>query len=383
MSTDNDDNGSNGGQSNELADMKRKFDQQSALTQELLAASKRPRSTKLNEELCTLVKNHVRKITFKTFKFIQTPDQEQMFINAVTDRMKLSEHEGEGAEPAKKRAQFQLEYAKFMKKALNECRNCVQSEMKKMAHLFMEHNNTNELPPMIDLLQCLQRKLPLTDANEKSIVFYFDFVMPKANGNGEDYNEKIRYCETISEAKSDADRPEVDITPETEAFGLIVVENNRKKWMKLKELDTPDKKGNRVLKVQIGKRADHKDRKESKNYYLYTDEHPELATKYTEPNSGSKDNGGWSMNGVKRYSIFWKHAHKARNAPEGKKWEADALKFLSKKNEITELTHALQRNKSGKRVDASGVAAAPVLDVKDLFGDVDPNEDLEDLIEEV
>ena len=94
MSTNNDDNGSNGGQSNELADMKRKFDQQSALTQELLAAAKRPRSTKLNEELCTLVKNHVRKITFKTFKFIQTPDQEQMFINAVTDRMKLSEHEG-------------------------------------------------------------------------------------------------------------------------------------------------------------------------------------------------------------------------------------------------------------------------------------------------
>ena len=89
------------------------------------------------------------------------------------------------------------------------------------------------------------------------------------------------------------------------------------------------------------------------------------------------------MNGVKRYSIFRKHAHKARNTPEGKKWEADALKFSRKKNEIAELTHALQRKKSGKRLDASDVAAAPVLDMKDLFGDIDPNEDLEDLIEEV
>ena len=155
--------------------------------------------------------------------------------------------------------------------------------------------------------------------------------------------KKIRYYETISEAKSDADRPEVDITPETEAFGLLVVENNRKKWMKLKELDTPDKKGNRVLKVQIGKRADHKDRKESKNYYLYTDEHPDLNTKYTKPNSGSKNNGEWSINGVKPHAIFRKHAHKARNTTDGKKWEADALQFLRRKNEITELTHALQQ----------------------------------------
>ena len=373
----------NNNQAEELALMKRKLDEQKAITHELMASAKRSKKSKLNEELMALVRQHVKKITFKTFKFIQTAEQEQMFINAVTDRMKLSEHEGEGNEPAQKRVQFQLLHGKFMKKVLNESRNYVQSQLKNMAYLFMEQNRNTNLPPMKDLLQCLQRKLPISDANEQSIIFYFDYMMPKATGVGEDYNEKIRYYETISKAKSDPDREEVDITPETEAYCLLVVENNYKKWMKLKELDTPELKRNRVLKVQLGKKENHTERDEAKHYYLHTEDHLELSTKYTEPNSGSKDNGGWSMDGARRYAAFRKHAHRARNTAEGQKWEAGALEFLRNKNEITEATHALQQKKKGKRVPGSAAAGATTIEINDLFGEVDDTEVLEDLVEEV
>ena len=58
--------------------------------------------------------------------------------------------------------------------------------------------------------------------------------MPKMTANARDFSKKIWYYYTISEAKSNPNLCSVDIILETEAFGLLVLENNYKKWPELK-----------------------------------------------------------------------------------------------------------------------------------------------------
>ena len=147
-------------------------------------------------------------------------------------------------------------------------------------------------------------------------------------------------------------------------------------------LDTTTKKGKKRLRVIECKKSEHTNKDESKNYYLYTEDHEDLKTKWSLPNSGSISNGGWSGDGVKRYSLFRKHNLQARSTPEGRKWEQDALALLRAENNIAEANHELQQKKSGGRSSGSG-GGDKVLDNKVLFGDLKENEELEELVEEV
>ena len=112
------------------------------------------------------------------------------------------------------------------------------------------HGNT--LPHLEKIVCCANHNLsPKGAVNIDTIMFYVDLMMPKMTGNARDFSNKVRYYYTISEAESNPNVSLVDITPETETFGLLVLENNYEKWPELKKLEDalgPNDKNHRWLK---------------------------------------------------------------------------------------------------------------------------------------
>ena len=106
----------------------------------------------------------------------------------------------------------------------------------------------NEFPSMKKLLACMQRKLPVNDPENKyEILYHLDALLPRASGCARAFDKKVRCHATISDAKMDEKAKEEDITAETEAFAMIVLENNCTKWPTLFVLeDKPEKKGKKT-----------------------------------------------------------------------------------------------------------------------------------------
>ena len=144
---------------------------------------------------------------------------------------------------------------------MNDARNYVQSEIKKSCFAYLNKDKNNGLPDFRKLILCLQQKLEINYENKLAILFYLDWMMPKMTGNGDDYNDKIHYFETISNAKSDPNHEEFDVTCETEAFGLLVIENNYTKWPALQPLEK-SKKTNKKLTIIETKKEDHTNKNE-------------------------------------------------------------------------------------------------------------------------
>ena len=312
-----------------IRDLERKLDDAIALNHAFVETSKRQKTGLLDKETRNLIKSLVRKRIFKTFKFTTSEEQNMYYVNAVVSALNIEEHKGNDAANIKKRAEFVVKYAKYIKRCLNDARNYVQSEMKKSCFAYLEKDPNNTIPDFRKLLLCLQRKLEINDENKPVILFYMDLMMPKMTGNGDDYNEKIRYYETISDAKSDPDQAEMDVTCETEAFGLLVIENNYTKWPTLHPLEKT-KEPNKKLTIIETKKEDHTNKNEEKYHYFYVDDHPNLRTKWTDPTSGKVVDGGWTREGIERFAKFRKHCRYNRLTEEGKEWEKKQWKCCEK-----------------------------------------------------
>ena len=106
----------------------------------------------------------------------------------------------------------------------------------------------------------------------------------------------------LCEAKSNPDLCSLDITLETEAFGLLVSENYYKKWPELKCLEDSTARNGKKSQEVKNKKDEHEDN--TTTFFFYEDEHPSLKMKYTDPSVGQKEYGGWMTEGIKRYVTF-------------------------------------------------------------------------------
>ena len=225
----------------------------------------------------------------------------------------------------------------------------------KRAMEWMKTHHGN-LPTVKQIWECSRRNLDLTqEDNHEIIIYWLDYHLPKVSGLGHEFKEKIRHYEPVSQAKTNKKGALFDITAESEAFGLLVLENNYSKWKEIYRISTRKIRRQKAKSIRVTtKRADpskkktaKKHKKEKEEYLVCELDNEELKTVYTKPNSGQEKWGGWSAAGKNRYITFWKGIHKSRQRDRCEEFEKMLYPLL--KN-IMESPKILMRNSAKKMV---------------------------------
>ena len=324
-------------------------------------------------------------ITFKKFKFITGEAQEMLLVRAVAHDTGYEDLQPGAENYEANIAKFARIFQGYLVSKLNEERNYVQTRLKKACFAYMDENN-GKLPVHQDFLDCANRKLAVNPTeqdeivrNHDAILFYVDELMPLMSGKLKDFNHKVRYYATISEAKKNPMQAESDVTPETEALGLVMLENYRSRWMESWKITSkiPAKDRKKHTRVFRENKGNHKD---EDTLYLYETDHPKLKTFYTDSSSGQLRYGGWSKEGIEHYNTFRQVITKARRKPAGKAWEKEVLALLRKENKINGATFEEESKLKGKKpaskVDLKSFA------VNNLFAAVPDDDDASvDLVE--
>ena len=342
---------------------------------------KKRKKEDLNQEFVGLISSCIKENIFKKMKFLSSDDQKLAYVHDIIKELDKEELIGDSAEAEAKRNEFILEYGWLCVAELNGQRNYVQSRLKTAAWTWMETHD-NQLPPFQDILRCAQRRLPVTERNKNTILYYVDHMMPFMPGIKNEFTKKMRYYHTISTCKSKKNSSHIDITASIEAYGVLVMENAKTKWPKLFDLEKkegPKKPGSRTYVLK--KRDDDKPKKNTNNLYFYISDHPELDTKYTEPSSGQQDFGGWTTKGMNRYVTIWHAIRKARKKEYGKQWEANVLALMRDHYDITKETYELQCKENTGKVPAE--EKKQTQEVKALTAAFDSDDDDEIELHEV
>ena len=330
------------------------------------SAQKKGKIGDKNDEVVRLTRLCLKNHVFKTFKYVTTVPGEIRLTEAVMDNINIKGLTGDEPEVAVERENFMRNYQKIITSQLNEVRNNTQSRVKEVVKGWVEAaKKPRALPPLKDLVAICNRKLDLKDPKALEIaLFWVDKILPACTGTSQQFAPSVRYFQTISKAKSNPEATFGDMTPETEAFALVCIENNYKKWPKLWELER--KEPNKKLKTVVmkEKKDDHVEKPDSKYYYI--SDYPDLATKYTNPDSGQEKYGGWNEQGIRRFIEIKNINANKRASDAGKAWEAELLEELRKSKNITAATWEEQQKLNGK-AKANKAASAAGITNDDLF----------------
>ena len=287
----------------ELEDTKCKLANSQALLQNVINDQNKTAKTGENGlEYKAQVNSAMKDTVFKICKFLTSPEQENQFMEQVVEAMDVASLKGNTNDAVCQRGRFMVNYKKHCVSELNSLRGYAQAQMKAVAWEWLSsHGNT--LPPLEKIVRCANHNLsPKNAMNKDAIMFCVNLMMPKMMGNARDFSNKVRYYYTISEAKSNTNVSLVDITPETEAFGLLALENNYEKWPELKKLEDGLPKNNKKSQVVKAKKPKHEDN--TTTNFFCEDVNSKLKTKYTDPSVGQKEYGGWTTEGIKWYVTF-------------------------------------------------------------------------------
>lgn len=331
-----------------------------------LNSNKRAKKIDKHDEMVGVIKKAIKYHVFKTFKLITDDDGETRLAEAVMEWIDIAGYKGDGDAVRVKRNGFMASCPQVCTQILNDHRNYTQSSVKDVCYRYMVEEKVYGLPALADILQCALRKLDLEDDDKlENALWYVDRLLPKFTGTKREFNHEIRYYQTISKAKLNKTGDLPDITPETEAFGYLLYENNFKKWIKLNKLedDHPNKSG----KTQVlTKKKDGFVEKDEYRYF-YVSEHEDLGTPYTNPDAGQQQFGGWNRKGILRYIELVKNIRKARESRDGKKWEKALLDKLREEKGITANNHADQQKLDGRKKSPSTPKFATGVSAKQLF----------------
>ena len=312
--------------------------------------AKKGKSSGPKSELVKLIEEAVSTVAWKTVKFVNCQPEEDNLVDIVLQELKILK----STSPMKRqmeRLQFAAAYSATICAKLNSTRNTVHSAMKMASIQWMKANDEKKLPPIDDILHCATRTLdPNNDDNWPTIMYYVDYLMPKFTNDARgEFTKKMRYYNPISTCKSDPNSSMVDITYETEAFGLLAIVNNHSRWPKVweleKELKKPPGVKTRVCVTTEQKNAANKD----STFALSEEEHSELIAKYTNSYLGQTRWGGYTKEGMKLYKKYLDRIKKARESEAGQAWELRVMEKLKVVYGIKGRTWEEEQRSQGKR----------------------------------
>lgn len=287
--------------------------------------------------------------TFHTYKFLRDESHEQAFCLQVAKDLNKDEFTGESEEAATKRGEFAQQWCHYLCKEMNGHRNYIQGRVRNKFLDYLDKSG-GVMPDYLKFLEILERKLDLNDlANMQLAVFYHDVLLPVVVGKNIFFGKRIRHFMTISEAKTNPDAEHYDITAETEALGVLMIENNLTKWPYLWKLykNMGIVRGKQDLNVK--KDAPEKKEDRAKDT-VYESEHPPLRTKFTDQSAGQQRYGSWSLKSAKQYKKMVAKCKKARKSAEAKAWEEKVLAKVREINCIVGKTYEEDQLKKGKKV---------------------------------
>lgn len=268
---------------------------------------------------------------------------------------------------------FIAQYTDFVVRTLNAHRTYIVSQLEKPVFALLDKRNV----PLEDpnrILACLQRTLNPDDAEDLGLfTWYWDKYLPKVTGSLHLFAKAHRHYATISDAGPLNDPTIKYLTPQDEAFAVLVYESNRDKWMYFYQL----KKNNRGLKLVPCKRKldgsvgkDDETEIKGEELRIYG---TKAQAKYTVADAGQSKFGGWSKAGQQRFVDLKKMAKDARKTANCKTLEERSLQALRLTLKLTHATHEEElksRRKKNLNDDDNDEPRA------DTWGsDIEPSED--------
>lgn len=198
---------------------------------------------------------------WRTKKFIVSPAGLRDFAHKVCVKMGVKEFKGDDPVTVSLRQKWVEAYESMVLRVFNEHRNYVQGQIKRVCdeYMDMEENIDHVMPSMTLLEKCIKRTIDLNIPEEKSFFWwYWTELLPKAVGNGSDWNESLFNYYPISMAAPPNKPNEKYVTPSTEAFAYLAVANNYVKWPKMRQvkLDNPSAPGMKMKYIAMVKNKD-------------------------------------------------------------------------------------------------------------------------------
>ena len=288
----------------------------------------------ISDEMKSSIVTVLKRCVFKKVKFVTNTEQVDEYVGEIIDHLNMpTMNDPDDEIHQNNRLVFRTTYSDECLKSLNNLRSYVQSTMKEKADAWMDKNG-GKLPDLKDIKDCAGRRLDLTNrANDPTVLFYFDVMMPKFTGSSKFFAPAVRYFQEVSKAKTDPNCEYVDITVETEAFGLLVLDNCYDKWVEFKRLyDSPERNDRKIIIKQESKHGKSID--ETEYFVLDAEANPKLKTKYSITNVGQDKFGGWSEEGLKKYVNYRKVLYNLRKNDKAKEYEAKVLQIMRVANKI-------------------------------------------------
>ena len=244
-------------------------------------------SLPMNKELKELIKAKTKSILWSRVKFIQGPEEEMIaakMLLGYADKLPKEHLKSKASRKA-----LATTYKLVIRRAIFQQRNYVTAEHKKV--MVKRFENKGSMPTVEQLVQCLQRNIKTEDDLE-IFEFYWEKLLPKQVGSLM-WSKDVRNYNTICGAMRRDVRSHPMITPEDEAFTVLVIENSYDRWVK--ELQEKEAGGQK----DAGGQGSDKRKK------------PNYNGKYTATDSGQNEWGGWSDEGL---DVFKKYVDMNRAA---------------------------------------------------------------------
>ena len=302
---------------------------------------------------------------FRTTKFLSNDEQLRTFGDRVMDMMEMDEllHEPDETEDDAQKVEqarnvFFKKHEEVMTHALNEQRNYVQAEMKKVAMQYLRDNkdtNTDQkLWPSEDVEFALQRDLSEFEENDDDsdkekgekaakltyyhqiLDFFVDKMVPTVAGY-KLWPQEVCHFEPISFSQIPNSGGKLRITAGTEAFALLMYKNCKSKWEAMHKHDVIDKKKEKY--PRYSKKQD-------------PEKNLEWDTPYSDPTSGQNKFGGWRKKGKREYARLQKLVLAARG--EKKRCREVDEATVARLFEENKDMHKKKNNSEGKKKRKAG-----------------------------
>jgi len=313
--------------------------------------SQRSIQDKQTIEIKAQIREIVKTKIWNVVKFV-VKDKEAMMIKAMCYDLYVEKY----TETTITEQEFVYYYFSYIMNELNKLRMYVSGRayFKGFKGIPMDMET-----PDVDLLeQCLKRTLNSKNEEDLQVFnWYMDKYLPYTTGLAVTFGPTVRHYSTISEALDPNDPNEKAITIETEAFAVLIYENNLTKWTYYHE-DLDNTYAKKYKYMPCNRKPTGDPVKDALVLEYEVDEtdgasilriySPKARGKYTQSDCGQSRYGGWNRQGMVRYNQLCELAVQGRqnaNCTVLERASLDAVRQKYGKKANSHYEERLQRRK--------------------------------------
>jgi hypothetical protein len=160
-----------------------------------------------------------KNIVWRSVKFISNAQEEELACDMVYEHMGFDKNKHDEAF----KQSWMLTYKGVIKRTLNQCRNSLTQELKKLCIKLMKEGKALPKPEVI--VQCALRSAP-----NEWLCWYWEEAIGCVTGRVGPWNKTNKYYQPISMVKAEHNDKLPLVNPSHEAMICTVYKNNYEKW---------------------------------------------------------------------------------------------------------------------------------------------------------